>query len=269
VESVERLVELDNQVPELTLVPLDASPEEAREMLGRAGLEAHVVGKGTSCLRMAAGTDPVEALAVLPSVVQDPAANLVVRYADPEPGTKVADLCAAPGGKALALSGRVSYTVAADRSDVRMKMVRDNAQRTGRHPGMVVADAARAPFRELDAVLLDVPCTGTGTLRRHPDGRWRLSPSSVAELAAVQGRILEGAAPLVRPGGLLVYSTCTLEPEENEGRIETFLAEHPEFSMEPTDAVPDAYLDAGGFLRVLPHETDFDGAFAARMRRAA
>lgn len=266
--EVARLLEADNRVPDLTLVPLDRSPEEASEALAAAGLETERV-PGTACLRLPSGTDPTSALAVLPSIIQDPAANLVVDYADLPPGTKVADLCAAPGGKALALSRRASYTVAADRSDVRMRMVRDNARRTGARLGLVVADAARPPFRALDAVVLDVPCTGTGTLRRHPDGRWRLSPDAVAELARVQHRLLRAAAPLVRPGGHLVYSTCTLEPEENEDQIETFLKEHPEFSMEPTEAVSPDFRDARGFLRVLPQDTGFDGAFAARLRRAA
>ena len=88
---------------------------------------------------------------------------------------------------------------------------------------LVVADAVRPPFTVVDAVLLDAPCTGTGTLARHPDARWRLAPSAIEEMAALQTRMLEVAADLVRPGGLLVYSTCTLEPEENEGQVREFL----------------------------------------------
>jgi len=265
--AVERLVAADNRVPELFLAPLDRSPAEAAEALAEAGLGGTPV-PGAPSVRLPAGIDPRMALDTLPSVIQDPGATLVVEYADLPPGTKVADLCAAPGGKALCLTRRASYTVAADRSDVRMQMVRDNVDRTGRRVGMVVADAAHPPLAGLDAVLLDVPCTGTGTLRRHPDGRWRLGPADVEALAALQRGLLEAAASSVRPGGYLVYSTCTLEPEENEDQVEAFLDAHPEYGLEPTGAVEDRFRD-GGFLRVLPQDTGFDGAFAARLRRVA
>ncbi len=265
-EEVRALVEADNAVPDLHLVPLDREPGEAVAALAAAGIEAEAVEPGR-CLRLERGTDPVAALDVLPSIVQDPGANLVVAYADPPADGRLIDVCAAPGGKALALSRRASYTSAADRSGVRMGLVRQNVDRTGSRMGMVVADATRPPFRPVEAVLVDAPCTGTGTLRRHPDGRWRLSPGDPERLAGLQRAILRAVAPLVRPGGYLVYSTCTLEPEENERQIETFLTEHPEFSMEPTSAVPAPYVDGRGFLRVLPQRSGFDGAFAARLRR--
>ena len=119
-------------------------------------------------------------------------------------------------------------------------------------------------------VLLDVPCTGTGTFRRHPDARWRLQISDLAVLGATQRAILAGAARVVRPGGLLVYSTCSLEPEENDAVVDAFLAAHGDFSLEPPvpGTVPEAVLD-GGRLRVLPQRHGHDGAFAARLRRAA
>jgi 16S rRNA (cytosine967-C5)-methyltransferase len=134
----------------------------------------------------------------------------------------------------------------------------------------VVADALAPSLPLMDAVLVDAPCTGTGTFRRHPDARWRLRVSDVPVLAAVQKQILESAASLVRPGGLLVYSTCSLEPEENEEQVQSFLAAHPDFQLDapPPGTVPDAVLD-GGLLRVLPQHHDADGAFAARMRRRA
>jgi 16S rRNA (cytosine967-C5)-methyltransferase len=107
-------------------------------------------------------------------------------------------------------------------------------------------------------VLADVPCTGTGTLARHPDARWKLTPDAPVRMAELQGAILEGAAGIVRPGGRLVYSTCTLEEEENEGVVRRFLEAHQEFETDGADAT----------LRVLPGETSTDGAFAVRMRRA-
>ena len=138
----------------------------------------------------------------------------------------------------------------------------------GGRVGVVAARAEAPPLSGADLVLLDVPCTGTGTLRRRPDSRWRLEPDEPARLAAVQRRILEGAAPAVRPGGHLVYATCTLEPEENEEQVVSFLKAHDEFRVDVAEgAVPDDFLDPEGFLRVLPQESGFDGSFAARLRR--
>jgi 16S rRNA (cytosine967-C5)-methyltransferase len=133
----------------------------------------------------------------------------------------------------------------------------------------VVADAREPVLTPVDAVLLDVPCTGTGTFRRHPDARWRLRVSDFAVMGAMQRSIIRAAAAIVRPGGLMIYSTCSLEPEENDAQVESFLAEHTDWVLEPPPdgAVPAAVLDAGR-LRVLPQRHATDGAFAARLRRA-
>jgi 16S rRNA (cytosine967-C5)-methyltransferase len=265
--EVRNLVEANNSQPGVYLVPMEGTPEDAVARLADGGIVSRAVGRGTRCIRLAAGVDPGAALSVLPSIVQDPGASLVERYADPPPGTMVADLCAAPGGKALALSVGASYVVAADRSEVRMRMVRENVARTGRRLGLLVADARHPPIREAQVVLLDVPCTGTGTLRRHPDGRWRLHESSIHEMVAVQRHILDSGAELVPPGGLLVYSTCSLEREENAEQVRGFLCRHPDFGVETTATVPERYIDPKGCLEVLPHRSGFDGAYAARMRR--
>lgn len=268
-EEVRALVEHDNVRPPVYLAPLDGRVAEAAELLERAGVGTEAVGRGVDCVRLSPDADPRAALAAVPAVVQDPGAHLVTRYADMEEGALVADLCAAPGGKALALSVRASYTLAADRSEMRMGRLRENAVRTGRHLELVVADARHPPIRPVDGVLVDVPCTGTGTLARHPDGRWRLTPDSVPALTALQRDILEAAAACVRPGGVLVYSTCSLEPEENEEQVASFLARNPEFRLEGTRAVAEEYLDEQERLVVRPWRTGFDGAFAARMRREA
>ena len=119
-------------------------------------------------------------------------------------------------------------------------------------------------------MLIDAPCTGTGTFRRHPDARWRLKPSDLAVMGALQREILRSVSTLVRPGGLLVYSTCSLEIDENDSQVERFLSEHREWRVEPPTegAVPPEVLDAGR-LRVLPQRHGTDGAFAARLRRVA
>ncbi len=269
VADVKELVRLNNEQPAITLLPLKGSPAEAVDRLAREGIVADVVGKGTRCVVLGSASDVPRALAALRAIVQDPGASLVVDYADPPSGGWVADLCAAPGGKSLALAARGCSVLAADRSERRLERVRENVARTGLSVVPVVARAEQPPIARAAMVLLDVPCTGTGTLRRHPDARWRLTPADPSALAAVQDGILEGAAGVVPAEGLLVYSTCTLEPEENQERVGAFLERHPDFHLEPQDAVDATYLDAEGRLAVLPWRTGFDGAFAARMRRLA
>ena len=122
--------------------------------------------------------------------------------------------------------------------------------------------------RGADVVLVDAPCSGTGTLRRHPDGRWRVREADIHLLAGVQRSILDGAASVVPRDGLLVYATCALEPEENWGQVESFLARHPDFRVE-AGAAPERWLDPNGCLMVMPGGSGFDGAFAARLRRVS
>ncbi|MSR35395.1 MAG: hypothetical protein EXR95_01955 [Gemmatimonadetes bacterium] len=274
-EAVTELVRQDNEIPPLTLLPLRDDAERAIELLAAEGLSARAVGRGTRCVELAPGSDPVQALGALPAIVQDPGASLVIdacvpRGASDPTGRSIgwaADLCAAPGGKALALAARGWRVLAADRSASRLRLLAENVARTGLPVVSVVALAEHPPVRGAAVVLADVPCTGTGTLRRHPDARWRLQPGDPAALAAVQERILEGAAAAVAADGVLVYSTCTLESEENEERIDVFLKRHPEFRLEPTDAVGPEHLDEGGRLAVRPWTSGFDGAFAARLRK--
>lgn len=265
--ATEALLRHDNGVPGLFLRPVGIELEPALDRLRVAGLTATAAGLGSGCLRLAAGTDPARVLSAVPGVIQDPGATLVARYADPRPGALVADLCAAPGGKALVLSERAGYVVAADRSLARLKLVTAAASRLGARVGAVVADAGSTPVRGADLVVVDAPCSGTGTLARRPDARWRLTEAAPAALAGVQSRLLAGASRAVPAGGLLVYSTCTLEPEENDEIVEGFLTRHPEFRLDAPGDMDPRVLDDRGHLRVLPQSTGFDGAFAARMRR--
>ena len=202
--------------------------------------------------------------------VQDPGSTLVTQYAAIPDDAVVADLCAAPGGKALELSRTARLVIASDRSTQRLARLLDNRARLEASNVLVAVGDARFPVvREMDAVLIDVPCTGTGTFRRHPDARWRLKVSDLSVMGALQASILRAAADVVKPGGLLIYSTCSLEPEENELQIEDFLSRNPEWKLEPppAGAVPPETID-GGFLRVLPQIHGSDGAFAARLRRS-
>ena len=269
-EDAGALVEANNREPEVFLRPFGANAGEAASMLAAGGLCAADAGDHGRWVRLTPGANPAEALELVPGVIQDPAASLVVEYASPEPGSLVADLCAAPGGKALALGESAGTVLAADVSALRLSRVVRGWRRLsgqGAPAGRlwaVAADARLPPVRAADTVLVDAPCSGTGTLRRHPDGRWRVTAEDICALAGVQRAILDGAASIVPPGGLLVYATCTLEPEENWFQMENFLARHPGFRVDPGAC---ARADGRGCLVVLPHESGFDGVFAARLRR--
>jgi 16S rRNA (cytosine967-C5)-methyltransferase len=272
-EQTKALLATNNEPASIVVRPYGVQREQLEAMLAGAGVETHEVPRVPDSLRLSGSVALTELGAFKQGAfyVQDPAASLVVQYAHVPEGSTVADLCAAPGGKSLELSRRAGLVIAADRNAARVdRMLNGFGRLDAAKLQVVVADATQPAVAPMDAVLVDVPCTGTGTFRRHPDGRWRLRVSDFAVLGALQKKILRAAATVVKPGGLLVYSTCSLELEENDDQVRAFLADHPEFTLEPPTAgvVPADVLDAG-YLRVLPHVHGFDGAFAARLRRAA
>jgi 16S rRNA (cytosine967-C5)-methyltransferase len=204
--------------------------------------------------------------------VQDAAAAVPARLLDARPGEAVLDLCAAPGGKTLQLAAAGTSVTAVDRSAGRLKRLEEALKRTGLAAEIVVADAETwDDARAFDAVMLDAPCTSSGTFRRNPDVLWTLSPRDIAKLAEVQSRLLDAAAARVKPGGRLVYCVCSLEPEEGEAQTRAFLQRHPEFSTvaaQPGEAgAPEASLTKEGWLRLLPHQLEggLDGFFVARL----
>jgi len=203
-------------------------------------------------------------------VVQDPAHALVCRFAAIPPGAVVYDACAAPGGKAVALERGGARVMAGDARRERVGRLVDTARRAGVEIRVAVADLLAAPFRSesLAAVLVDAPCSATGTMARHPDARWRVTPRTITRAAERQRALLAAAAALVRPGGLLVYATCSLEPEENSDIVTEFLARHPEFARVPAaGAVSPALLTPAGDFQSLPQRHGTDGAYAARLVR--
>ena len=206
-------------------------------------------------------------------IVQDPAHALVARFAAIPRGEFVYDACAAPGGKAVTLEAHGARILAGDARHERIGRLADTARRAGVEIRCVAADLEAAPLRpaSVDAVVVDAPCSATGTMRRHPDARWRLNPTVFARAAARQARLLAAAAPLVRPGGLLIYATCSLEPEENEHVVEGFLNQNPEFARTPhADAsVPTELLTDAGDFQSLPQRHGIDGAYAARLMRVS
>jgi 16S rRNA (cytosine967-C5)-methyltransferase len=206
--------------------------------------------------------------------VQDASAAVPARLLDVQPGQTVLDLCAAPGGKTLQLAAAGATITAVDRAAPRLKRVTENLARIGLSAEVVEADAATwSDTRTFDAVLLDAPCSATGTFRRHPDVLWVASPKDVANLAGVQARLLDSAARRVAPGGRLVYCVCSLEPEEGEAQTEAFLARTPGFALEPIAAgeggAPEASVRPDGALRILPPHRPggTDGFYVARFRR--
>jgi 16S rRNA (cytosine967-C5)-methyltransferase len=266
-EEVERLVEYNNTRPALHLSVVDR-PDEAVRRLRAAGIQADPVPLVPTSLRIDS-SELMRALGLVPAIVQDPGAAVVLDYMALDPGSRVVDLCAAPGGKAALLAARGQEVLALDVAGPRLARVVETRIRLGLSRLHVVrADSTRPPLSGAEVLLLDAPCTGTGTLARHPDGRWRLQVGDLESQTGLQRRLLDAAARALAPGGLLVYATCSLEPEENEEQVEAFLNRHVEFGLEAPgeDRLSSEFLGAEGELRILPQRHGMDGAYAARLR---
>lgn len=212
--------------------------------------------------------------------VQDAAAALVVRAAGPVAGLAVADLCAAPGGKTASLADAGASVTAVDVSQPRLARLEDNLKRLALAADVVCADIAQwVPGRSFDVVLLDAPCSATGTIRRHPDLLRLKRPEDIVRIGQLQSQLLARAATYVAPGGLLLYSTCSLEPEEGLAQVEAFLAAHGAFRRAPLVAAEigaeAGWITPEGDLRTLPCHlvlepeelSGLDGFYVARMRR--
>ncbi|WP_328278956.1 RsmB/NOP family class I SAM-dependent RNA methyltransferase [Sphingobium sp.] len=207
--------------------------------------------------------------------VQDIAAACAARLLGAGEGRSVLDLCAAPGGKTMQLAAAGWTVTAVDQSKKRLERLTENLARTGLAADIVQADLRDwSPPAPVDAILLDAPCSATGIYRRHPDVLHRIGPRQIAELADLQGALLSRAADWLKPGGTLIYATCSLEPEEGEAQIARFLSDRPGFALVPAEA---SALPAGivptpqGWLRTLPDtlagEGGTDGFFIARIAR--
>ncbi len=243
-----------------------ADPDKYRQLLAAQGLEAHGVAWSEAALCLPASV-PV---ATLPGwdagwvAVQDGAAQLAAHILAPQEGERILDACAAPGGKTAHLWALGATCLEAlDRSAERLNRVREALERQGGIAHLQVADAAETTTwwngEFYDAILLDAPCTGTGVIRRHPDIRLRRQPEDVAEAVAQQARLLEGLWPCLRPGGRLLYATCSVLPEENEEQIIAFLLRHP-------DARRSAHPLTG---QRLPGQDEMDGFYYALLEKGA
>ncbi len=211
-------------------------------------------------------------------MVQDEAAMLCGYLISAQPGERVLDACAAPGGKAThvaELMGDSGEVLCLDHSWQRLKFVEENAQRLGlRSLHCLVGDAERSEFDGLfDRIIVDAPCSGLGVLRRHPDGKWRKGLDLIAAMARQQRAILMHLSRFVRPGGVLVYLTCSTEAEENQHIVQAFIAQHPDFELESAETYLPAearvFVQEGGWFQTWPGLEGLDGFFGARLRHIA
>jgi 16S rRNA (cytosine967-C5)-methyltransferase len=271
------LLEANNRAAPVALRPIDGNPDRLSERLLSEGVETEPSPVVAAALRLSRGnpfrTRTFEAGGFY---AIDEASQLVPRLFGDPGGDPVLDLCAAPGGKAIVIASHPSrpLVIAADRHEGRLRRLQSNRDRFGLENLLLLAAdfaAGSAVRQQFPAVLVDAPCSGTGTLRRHPEIRWRLQPGDLDRLCGVQERLLEAAARRVAPGGTLVYSVCSLEPEEGERRVESFLAEHPQFRRGDARSVLEVSLHEvatrGPDLVTFPHRGGLDGFFAARLER--
>ncbi len=273
-EATEALCLADNQTPPLSvrINPLMNSIEEFCRLLQTEGATFER-SRVSGFVRILSIDENLRRrlLAEGRMTVQDESAGLVGLLALPVSAEVIADLCAAPGGKATHLAELVPQTlvIAGDRHPRRAALIVDAQKRLQlNNLAVITADAARFPLRRADMVLLDAPCSGLGVLRRKPDIRWRRRPEDIEQLTELQRSLILRAAALTAPGGCLIYSTCTLEREENEEIIEFLLKREP-FSIERPDGqhIPEDMVTEDGMVRTFPHLHDMDGAFAVKLKR--
>lgn len=276
--EVVALCEWFNQTPQLDLrINLQRySLAEAAEIFVAAGIESEPIPLVPSALRIKGHTG---AVANLPGylegwwAVQDSSAQLVSYLLDPQPGETIMDACGAPGGKSLhmaELMGDDGVIWSCDRTAARTQKIQQNIDRLGASiVRPLMCDSRHQPtfIGQADRVLLDVPCSGLGTLNRHADARWRQTPESVNGLVTLQRELLSHVSTWVKPGGVMVYATCTLHPDENEAQIEWFLNQHEGWQIEPPNSPMQALATEKGWIKVWSHQQHMDGFFMVKLVR--
>lgn len=279
VAEVEKLCEYLNQPPviDLRINPLRTSLEQVEAAMAAAEISTRRVPPLPQGLRLR-NPGSIPALPGFQAgewTVQDSSAQLVSHLVDPQPGEVIIDACAAPGGKTTHLAELMAdqgIIWACDRTASRLQKLQQNLQRLGLHSiHLCLGDSRDLPQFKLqaDRVLVDAPCSGLGTLHRHADARWRQSLEKVQALAQLQAELLEQSATWVKPGGSLVYATCTLNPAENEAIIQQFLAQHPVWQLTPPepDSPAVAFTTPEGWLKIWPHQQLLDGFFMAQLTK--
>jgi 16S rRNA (cytosine967-C5)-methyltransferase len=275
-EKTEKLLQMYNRPPHVTYSVnfLKAKPDEVANFLQKNNIEFSYGKYLPEFLHIEEGGLPFEKELIDTGkvLVQDESAGLSVRLLNPRPKNNVLDLTAAPGGKATYMAIRMrnkGRLTAVDKSHIRLRLLVENMRRLGIKIIAPVAcdlfDFQGGPF---DRVLLDPPCSGWGTAGKHSDLRWAKSEQDLLHLTRIQGRMINKAAQLVKPGGILVYSTCSIIRDENDQIVEEFLLRNKEFELESAaEYFPEELVNERGFVKTYPSIDKLDGAFCARLRR--
>ena len=282
--ETEKLCEWMNQTPniDLRVNQLCSSVEEVETALQNQGVLTQRIPNLPQALRLLSSPGAIKNLPGFNQgwwTVQDSSAQLVGYLLNPQPNEVIIDACAAPGGKTThiaELMGDSGKIYACDRTASRLRKLQQNIQRLNlKSIENCVGDSrdlsqfANLVDRLADKVLLDVPCSGLGTLHRHADARFRQTPENIKELSILQGELLLNTSKFVKENGFLVYSTCTLHPAENEAVIKSFLESNPNWKIEPpdTDSPISEYSTPEGWVKVLPHKHDMDGFFMVKLKK--
>jgi 16S rRNA (cytosine967-C5)-methyltransferase len=276
-EKTDQLIRYFETVPEIGLrrnLLKTSSDEEWQEILKAEGVDFHTID-GFPGFVYAKKVRPSELKSFQDGIttVQDPATAISVRALDPQPGEKILDLCCAPGGKTAHIWEKMEgkgQLVAVDKHMKRNKMTREGLNRLGHEGVQVLSDDIMKMTKEsYDRVLIDVPCSGTGVAHRRPDLLTNRSPLKIAKYGQIQRSLINHASQMVKVGGVLVYSTCSLETEENEMRVQGFNKKYPgDFVLESLSGdIPEGLVDQKGWVRTWPPSDNIDGAFVARWRR--
>lgn len=282
-ETARRICEANNAPPQpaIRVNPLRASRDALLERLRRDGIAARPSAIAPAGIVLGDGGPPAAHPGFAEGLfsIQDESSMLAAELLAPEPGMTVLDCCAAPGGKTAHIAEKMEnrgIVIANDLHPRKIRLIEQQLERLGiTCVRTETGDAAMLPGRfapaSFDRILLDAPCSGFGVIRRKPDLKWRKREADIAAIAALQAKLLDAAAGLLKPGGLLVYSTCTLEREENEEQVAAFLARHPDFAPDEgaAERLPALRASFGGpgMLRLFPHDFGSDGFFFAALRK--
>jgi len=276
VEQTVKLCQANNERPGVSLRVncLKKTPTELYNLLANIEVEIKPSNDNPRFFQ----SDQISGLAELEAFqkgyfsIQDESAGLPCQLLNPQPGEVVVDLCSAPGGKTTYLAELTenrSTIVSVDKNYNRLLLLRENLHRLKLNAGrLVCCDGRHFSAQKVDKVLVDAPCSGLGVLSKRADLRWKRSESTIKQLAELQLALLENAARLLHPCGVIVYSTCTIEPDENEKIVQQFLERHPDYNVESANKfVSEKFVNQQGYVYTYPHRHQMDGSFAARLKK--
>lgn len=276
-KDAERLLIANNRRPyiPLRINQLKTTPEKIYALLDEKKVDYRISPHLETTFHLSAPKTNIASASLFMDgylTVQDSSATMAAYLANPKPGQTILDACAAPGGKSFVFAELLDDNgkiIAVDKYASKLNLIEEGAKRLGVGSIKTVkGDATDLTLEESpDIIFIDAPCSGFGTLSKKPDIKWKRNIEDLEKIVALQKRILNGSAKLAKPGSVVVYSTCTIEEEENIGVVESFLKENPEFEIEPAENYLPAEVCKDGFMQTFPHIHNIDGAFAARLIR--